>query len=159
VPGNAEGCKLNGRERHQRKVTRKRHSSRQRAGASRKEPSGRSPADINLIRARAKIRLAVRAAGSVGARPTVTCGGNTMRSRLACKTMSNLRRKPEAESHSLVVVRPAMENGESLTPEVATLSRVREGQGYKEWRLLVGLQNTGGRLQRVWHSLSWIARS
>jgi hypothetical protein len=52
-----------------------------------------------------------------------------------------------------------MENGESLTPEVATLSRVREGKGYKEWRLLVGLQNTGGRLQPVWHSLSWIARS
>jgi hypothetical protein len=45
-----------------------------------------------------------------------------------------------------------MGNGESLTPEVATLSRVREGKGYKEWRLLVGLQNTGGRLQRVWHS-------
>jgi hypothetical protein len=73
-----------------------------------------------------------------------------MRSRLACKTMSNFWRKLEAESRSLVVVRPAMENGESLTPEVATLSRAREGKGYKEWRLLVGLQNSGGRLQPVW---------
>jgi len=32
---------------------------------------GRSPADINLISARAVVRLAVRAAGSVGKRPTV----------------------------------------------------------------------------------------
>jgi hypothetical protein len=159
VPSASAGCKLNGRERHQRDATRKRHGSRQRAGASWQEPPGGSPADINLIRARAKIRLAVRAAGSVGTRPTVTCGGNTMRSRLACKTMSNFWRKLEAESRSLVVVRPAMENGESLTPEVATLSRAREGKGYKEWRLLVGLQNSGGRLQPVWHSLSWIARS
>jgi hypothetical protein len=34
---------------------------------------GRSPADINLIVARAAVRLAVRAAGSVGKRPTVMC--------------------------------------------------------------------------------------
>jgi len=49
-------------------------------------------------------------------------------------------RKLVNESCSLAVVRPAMEKGESRSPEVATLSQAREGGGYKERRLSVGLQ-------------------
>lgn len=72
--GNAGGCKLKGGEEHQRDETRKRPGSRQKSGASWMEPPGGSPADINLIGVRATVRLAVRAAGSVGTRPTVMCG-------------------------------------------------------------------------------------
>jgi len=56
------------------------------------------------------------------------------------KTGSIPWRKLRDETHSLAVARPVMEKGESRSPEVATLSRAREGKGYKEWRLSAGLQ-------------------